>query len=465
VYSLAGFERFCQGLPLKDGSPLVLEPFQKRILRDHFAGVVEEVVVVPKKNGKTTLFAALALYHLTAWPKADVVVVASSAEQAGILFEQAADMVESSALADSLEVRGRFGGAYRQIRRVDDASARIRVIAADAKTADGVLPTLALVDELHRHPNGELYGVLSDGIDARSGRMVTISTAGLDEASPLGQIRTRAEGFGSYRRRGAYCHARSDDGAFVLHEWSLADDDDRDDLRVVKRANPLKRLTVAELARRKNSPLMTPARWARYACGVWGVPDDAWLEAKDWDSLAVDIGGVVEGEEIWVAVDAGTNPGVAYAARRDNDAVAVRTEIGDGEVPLAFIEQRLIALAESFDVKEIVWGSEEFRRSAEILEARGLPVAWHPYRAQRLSAFSSVLLETIREGRLRHDGDPVLRSQVLGAVAKETEVGGWRLLRSPQSRGVIAMAVAVHQATQVVTPPRRPRIYSLSEVS
>jgi hypothetical protein len=172
------------------------------------------------------------------------------------------------------------------------------------------------------------------------------------------------------------------------------------------------------------------------------------LDARDWDALAVDIGGVSVGDSVWAAVDVGTNPAIAYAAKRD-DAVAVKVEIFEGEVQLAVLEQRLIALAEEYDIQEIVWGSEGFRRSAEILEARRLPVMEHPYRAQRLSAFSSVLLETIREGRLRHDGDPELRSQVLSAPSKETDISEWRLVRSPDSRGVIAMMAAVHQATQV----------------
>jgi membrane protease YdiL (CAAX protease family) len=42
-----------------------------------------------------------------------------------------------------------------------------------------VLPTLALVDELHRHKSGELYGVLADGCGPRNGQVITISTAAL----------------------------------------------------------------------------------------------------------------------------------------------------------------------------------------------------------------------------------------------------------------------------------------------
>ena len=63
---------------------------------------------------------------------------------------------------------------YREIRSRRDAG-RIRVLAADVDTADGVIPTLALVDELHRQPSAGLYGVFRDGLGPRGGQMVTIS--------------------------------------------------------------------------------------------------------------------------------------------------------------------------------------------------------------------------------------------------------------------------------------------------
>ena len=60
-----------------------------------------------------------------------------------------------------------------RLRGSDRDGPRVRVLAADANTGDGVIPTLALVDELHRHPSGDLYGVFRDGLGPRDGQMVT----------------------------------------------------------------------------------------------------------------------------------------------------------------------------------------------------------------------------------------------------------------------------------------------------
>lgn len=448
-YSLAGFVRFCKGLKVESGKPLKVEPFERLILADHFAGTTEEVVIVPKKNGKSTLFSALALYHLECWPEPEVVIGASSRDQATILFNQASAMVERSGLEGRFDVKG----GYRHIRLPDAPQSRIRVMAADAATADGVIPTLALVDELHRHPSGDLYGVFRDGLDGRDGRMVTMSTAGWDLDSPLGALRAKAQLMPSFQRTGAYSHAASPDRSFVLHEWSLTNEDDLTDLQLVKKANPASWQTVAKLRRRKESPSMTPGRWARFACGVWTAGEEPWIEAQIWDRLKVDIGGVEEGERVWAAVDVGTNAGIALAAPRPNGAVAVLVEVFKGELSLGAVEDRLVELAARFDIANVAYDRIGFQRSAELLEKRGLAMLEIPHSPERLSIVSSNLDRFIKAGMLRHDGDPALRAQVLAGTTKETE-RGWRLIKSPSTRGLVAMAVAVHQASHGRRPPR-----------
>jgi phage terminase large subunit-like protein len=62
-----GLARFCafaeKFLTDEQSRPLVIEPWQRKLLGDYFDGTRELVVIVSKKNGKTSLFAALALWH------------------------------------------------------------------------------------------------------------------------------------------------------------------------------------------------------------------------------------------------------------------------------------------------------------------------------------------------------------------------------------------------------------------
>jgi phage terminase large subunit-like protein len=335
---------------------------------------------------------------------------------------------------------------WREIRH---NGGRLRALAADADTGDGIIPTLALVDELHRHRSGELYGLLRDGLDARGGRIITISTAGYNSDSPLGILRTQAQQLPSFTREGVYCHATGD--GFAYHEWSLTDEDDLTDLKLVKKANPARHHTIATLKRRMNSPSMTPAQWARFACGVWTEGEDSWIEPKDWDSLKVDIGGVAEGESVWVAVDVGTNPAFGIAAQRPEGGVAVDAVMFEGDTPLEVVENKLVELSERYSIQVVSYDGI-FRRSAELLTDRNLPMEELPHSPERIAQASTVLKRLIGEKKLRHGGNDALRAQVMAGVTKETE-RGWRLVKSPHSRALIALAIACHEATRNAPQP------------
>ena len=70
---LEAFDRFAAGvLTVENGQPLVLEAFQRTILADYFAGSSELVCLLPKKNGKSSLLGAVALWHLLSVPFAEV---------------------------------------------------------------------------------------------------------------------------------------------------------------------------------------------------------------------------------------------------------------------------------------------------------------------------------------------------------------------------------------------------------
>ena len=151
------------------------------MLADYFGGATETICLLPKKQGKSTMTGALALFDLATTPDAECVAVAASRDQASILFGQAAGFVRRSEW-----LRERIKPTLRELRSRND-SGRVRVLAADADTADGTIPTLAIVDEVARHKSAELYGTLRDGLGPRQGRLIGISTAGDDEDSPLGR--------------------------------------------------------------------------------------------------------------------------------------------------------------------------------------------------------------------------------------------------------------------------------------
>lgn len=134
-------ERF---LTDEDGHPLVIEDFQKEILTAYFAGVRETICLVGKKNGKSSLLGAVAIFHVLSTPEAECVIVAASRDQAEIMLRQVQGYVRrSGALRERLRV-------VQREARDERTGGRIRVLASDSDTLDGQIPTLARVDELAR---------------------------------------------------------------------------------------------------------------------------------------------------------------------------------------------------------------------------------------------------------------------------------------------------------------------------
>lgn len=396
------------------------------MLTDLFDGVRETLILIPKKNGKSTLLGALALYHLITTPDAECVIAAASRDQAQIMLRQAQGFIRRSpSLQMRLQVKQR-----EIIHRT--LGGRVRVMASDVDTADGVIPTLALVDELHRHKSADLYGVFRDGLGPRQGRMVTISTAGDSESSPLGELRAAAHGMPGMVRDGAYRYVRSD--GFAMHEWALGPADDRDDLGLVKEANPAPWQTLGALRERKLSPSMTPWQWARFACGVWGIGAEPAFDAELWKSLAKPDLEIGPGRQVTLGFDG--------SRRHDATAIVVTDiELGhqvllgcwerpanageDWEIPEHEVSQVVEYAFETWDVWRMYadppyWESTLDQWAARFGEEH--VIRWWTNRLKSMALALRAWVGDWRDGALSHDGDPVLARHVENAARRETRM-------------------------------------------
>lgn len=152
------------------------------------AGTRENWLVVPEGNGKTTMVAGLALYHRRFREEASVPIAASTRDQVRIMYRQAKGFIRRSRLGEP-DKEGFWMEAFDGYRRIDlrapmenwsrgETRGLIEVHAADAGTGDGVIPTLAILEELHRHRSLDLYNVWRGKVWKRDGQLVTVSTAG-----------------------------------------------------------------------------------------------------------------------------------------------------------------------------------------------------------------------------------------------------------------------------------------------
>jgi phage terminase large subunit-like protein len=143
-----------------------------------------------KKNGKSFLVGGLPIYHLIAEEGIEAMPMAygaaSARDQAAIVFRSAAHLVKANPY---LGAKLKIIDSKKIILRRDGGPGQYIVLSADGDVQDGIEPSLAIIDELHRWKTKKaetLYQVLSKGTISRNEPLlVEITTAGEEHESPL----------------------------------------------------------------------------------------------------------------------------------------------------------------------------------------------------------------------------------------------------------------------------------------
>ena len=173
------------------GQPIHWEPWQLFILANIFGLKYRSTkrrkytyadVYVPRKNGKTTFAAVIALYMLLldGESAAEVYAAAVDKAQAKICFDASAELVKG---VPELE------GYVRVFRKgsivVEDTASAYKPLSKDTKNKDGLNIHCGICDERHAWKTNEIYEVLKTGVGARSQPLIfSISTAGTDTTYP-----------------------------------------------------------------------------------------------------------------------------------------------------------------------------------------------------------------------------------------------------------------------------------------
>jgi phage terminase large subunit-like protein len=445
-FTVEHFRKYAHGLRLDNGERFVLEPFQVEVAADIFAGFSEVWKIVPEGNGKTTFMSALALYHGDYTETAFVPIGASSREQAEILYRQAEGFVYRT---PGLKDRFKCQEGYRRIKCLRTGG-RIQVYAADDRTADGIIPTLALLDELHRHRNLRLYRTWRGKLLKRGGQIVTISTAG----EPGGEFEdTRA----NIRRTADEvtvdgCHTRAVGDDIVLHDWAVPKTSQAETFEVVAQANPLGSLTAEVLRKKRESPTMTREHWLRFVCNLATSLDGSGIQPEDWDALfEADLKADREADGFGF-IDVGwkidtTGIGVLLW-ESDERRVLTDTLVLEPPVDEARIVEAILDRHERFPrlrgwVMDPNAGAQQMAQLLEKGEhpqqvARGIgPLEFidHSQDNAPMSEAARRLDEAIRNGWLVHDGDRELRKHALNAVRKPTGPEKYRFDRPRDAQG------------------------------
>jgi phage terminase large subunit-like protein len=424
---------------------LRLEPFQKLIVAEVFADRRELLVLLPRGNGKTTLFAAIGLFSLLSTPQPAIYVCAASRDQARLLFEIAKRMVRNHP-----ELERRITPRYSELR-VDGGF--LKVIASDAPLAHGLTPSLVLVDELHAHRDGELYEAMRTSMLKRPGaRMVTISTAGSNTEGVLGRLRGRALQLPHVDRSGALTRAYGANLAML--EWAAPQDWDGEDLQPVIDANPCSWIGREALEEQREA--VQDSAFRRFHSNIWTSGENFWLPYGSWERCADPTLKILAGERVFVGIDVGGERSASAVVWVTED-LRVGCQVYTGNEAVLQCAAKVRELAEDFTVVEVIADPWRFQQSMLELAQRNLRVTEFPQSNARMGPASERLHGAIVEGRLTHPDDPVLNSHVRAAIARDTP-RGWRIDKM-KSRDNIDACVALCMAVEAAEAPVQETVF------
>lgn len=184
-HAIEFIENFCKHSKGKwGGKPIILELWQKAFIAASFGFVHkidgtrkyrEVLLVVARKNGKSTIASGIGLYLQVAdgEPGAEVYAVATKKDQAKLVWLEAKRMVKKSPVL----LKRIKPLVSEMISEWNDSS--FKPLGSDSETLDGLNVHGAMMDEIHAWKDKNLYDVIVDGTSAREQPMIfMITTAG-----------------------------------------------------------------------------------------------------------------------------------------------------------------------------------------------------------------------------------------------------------------------------------------------
>jgi phage terminase large subunit-like protein len=245
-----------------------LRPFQKKIIRGAFNKKVRQALVsVPRANGKSSLAAALAVQNLIDGPEsAEVVIVASTKEQAGIVFRAAKRMIELNPL---LENRVQI---YRDKIFHPATNGALFSLPADPDALHGYDPSLLIVDELHVVTHETWEAATTAAGKRPESLTLAISTPSNSHDSIMWELV-------QHGRKGT-------DKQFFFTEWAAPEGCRIDDEAAWKTANPALACRKPFLKADAMRAVMKTVReepFRQLRLGQWVGKVNKWLPFESWD--------------------------------------------------------------------------------------------------------------------------------------------------------------------------------------
>lgn len=238
-------------------------------------------IEMARKGAKSTLTAGVALYCLCCEGEVgpQIIIGATTAEQAGKVFKPAKEMVGRTP-----DLQEAFGlEAFSRSITCADNGGFIQPINARGRTQDGWNPHVGILDELHAHRDRSLFDVVKSAFGARQNPLLwIITTAGYQVAGVCYEQRM----FVTKVLEGVL----PADHYFGII-FTIDDDDDPFDPRVWIKANPMLGVTptlksMEDYASDAKASPASEGEFKTKRLNIWLNAANAWLSMTQWAKCA-----------------------------------------------------------------------------------------------------------------------------------------------------------------------------------
>ena len=494
------FARFCSHVkgPMA-GKPFALDKWQvDEIIRPLFGWKRADgtrkyrtaYIEVPRKNGKSTLSAGLALYLTCADEEqgAEVYSAAADREQAAIVFDVAKQMaMNSPALAKRLK-------PFRRSMTYEEKASSYKVLSADAPTKHGLNASGLIFDELHAQPNRELYDVLTTSTGARRQPLtVLITTAGYDRHSICYEVHDYA------------CKVRDGivtDDSFLAVIYAAGEKDDWTDPKVWAKANPGlgQSVTVDYLTQECRKAKEIPAyenTFRRLHLNQWTEQATRWLSMDVWDRNATEANEfALEGRLCYAGLDLASTKDISALAlvfppddddesysvlwkfwlpedamrqRSHKDRVPYDQWVKDGVISTTegnvtdydVLRRDINALGKRYNIREIAFDRWNATQLTTQLQGDGFTMVPFGQGFVSMAAPTKELEKLLLSNRLAHGGNPVARWMASNVAVRTDPAGNLKPDKEKSSEkidGIVALVMALGRA--IVQPAPEESVYA-----
>lgn len=483
---VAFIERYCLA-PEGDhiGKPIVLEEFQRKFILDIYDNPYvthTAYLSIARKNGKTALIASILLAHLVgseAVQNSQIVSGAQSQDQAAVVFELARKMVEMSPELSAVTHIHPSGKRLTGTRK----NVLYRALAAEGKTAHGLSPILAILDEV-----GQVVGPTDKFVTA-------ITSAQGAYANPLliaisTQAPTDADLFSTW----IDAQRSAPDPRVVCHVYEAAANLALDDRAGWFAANPAlgKFRSLGDVEKQCKAAMEMPANEPEFRNLILNQRVEAvspFVSQTVWKENGADPG-PIEGQKVWggldlssvsdltalvlVAENGGVQsqfwlPGAGLAEKSRKDRVPYDLWAKQGflnttpgrAIEYEFVAEAMRAVFDKYSIQKIAFDRALFEHLKPWLIKANFSEEelsrFEPYGQGTLSMTPALreLEAKLLERKLRHGMHPIL--EMCARNAKVSGDSGARKFDKKTARGRIDGMVALAMACGVMPAPDQKR--------